>query len=123
MAPSGRHSIAVAASRTRGAVQELNAEPPGGPGAVPAGPLGPGAVSLLYRTRRGVCPGYRACPVMAAVPGRVLMSGRVIFCSIRCQLGMAFARNDVRAPTDGGPGRRTTCTQDQYGEQRPQWRA
>jgi hypothetical protein len=39
---------------------------------------------------------------MKAATERVLVSGRVIFCSIHGQPGMALARNDVRAPTDGG---------------------
>jgi hypothetical protein len=51
----------------------------------------------------------------AATEG-VLVSGRVIFCSIHGKPGMALARNDVRAPTDGGPGRRDTM------HYRPIWR-
>src|SRR5271157_4956495 len=102
MAPCGRHSIAIVASSTRLDVQELNAEPPGGFGAVAAGPLRPAAVLSFYRTRRAARPGYRACPVTAALAAevrakaaarateRVLMSGRVILCSIRGQPGMAF---------------------------------
>src|SRR5580704_8811682 len=74
MAPSGRHSIAIAASSTRRGVQELNAEPPGGSGAVAAGPASPRRCLSFYRTRQGVCPGYRASPVMAALDAVLILT-------------------------------------------------
>ena len=52
MAPSGRHSIAIAASRTRCGVQELNPEPPHRPGAVAAGRSAPALSFFLPNEAR-----------------------------------------------------------------------